>query len=89
MGLLVRALKAAGSTDKAAVITALSNIHDWDGLGLFGTHKLDLSNRTNVVSGVDNCLWVTKLVGKNFTLVKGATPICGATIPGVTVSSSS
>jgi ABC-type branched-subunit amino acid transport system substrate-binding protein len=89
VGLLVRALKSAGSTNKAAVIAALSNIHDWDALGLFGTHKLDLSDRSSVVTGVDNCLWVTKLVGKNFELVKGATPICGATINGVTVSPSS
>ena len=89
VGLLVRALKAAGSTDKAALIAALSNIHDWNGLGLFGSHTLDLSDRSNVVSGVDNCLWVTKLVGKNFELVKGATPICGATIQGATVSASS
>jgi branched-chain amino acid transport system substrate-binding protein len=64
-------------------------MHDWNGLGLFGSHTLDLSDRSSVVSGVDNCLWVTKLVGKNFELVKGATPICGATIPGVTVSASS
>jgi ABC-type branched-subunit amino acid transport system substrate-binding protein len=89
VGLLVRALKAAGSTDKSGLISALSNIHDWDALGLFGSHKLNLSDRTSMVSGVDNCLWVTKLVGKNFQLVKGATPICGATIPGVTVSASS
>ena len=90
VGLLVRALKATGGSTKAsALISTLSNIHDWDALGLFGSHKLDLSNRTNVVSGVDNCLWVTKLEGSNFTLVNGATPICGKTLPGVTVSASS
>lgn len=89
VGLLVRALKAAGSTDKSALISALSNIHDWNALGLFGSHKLDLNDRTNLVSGADNCLWTTKLVGKTYQLVKGATPICGATIPGLTVSPSS
>jgi ABC-type branched-subunit amino acid transport system substrate-binding protein len=89
VGLLVRALKAAGSTDKSALISALSNIHDWNALGLFGSHKLDLADRSNIVTGVDNCLWVTKLVGKKFELVKDATPICGATLPGVTVSASS
>ena len=69
IGLLVRALKAnGGSTNSSALISTLSNIHDWDGLGLFGSHKLDLSVRTNVVSGVDNCLWVTKLEGSKFTL---------------------
>jgi ABC-type branched-subunit amino acid transport system substrate-binding protein len=90
IGLLVRALKATGgSTNSSALIGALSNIHDWDALGLFGSHKLDLNNRTNVVSGVDNCLWVTKLQGSKFTLVTGADPICGKTLPGVTVSASS
>ena len=61
------------------------------GIGLVHTRLslVDLSDRSNVVSGVDNCLWVTKLVGKNFELVKGATPICGATIQGATVSASS
>ena len=90
IGLLVRALKATGgSADASTLISTLSNIHDWDALGLFGSHKLDLSNRTNIVSGVDNCLWVTKLEGSKFTLVSGATPICGKTLPGVTVSASS
>ncbi len=90
IGLLVRALKATGgNTNSAALISTLSNIHDWDGLGLFGGHKLDLSVRNNVVTGVDNCLWVTKLEGNKFTLVKGADPVCGKTLPGVTVSPSS
>ena len=90
IGLLVRALKAAGgSTSSSALIGALSNIHDWDALGLFGSHKLDLNNRTDIVSGVDNCLWVTKLQGSKFTLVSGADPVCGKTLAGVTVSPSS
>jgi ABC-type branched-subunit amino acid transport system substrate-binding protein len=90
VGLLVRALKAAGSDPKAAaIISALSDIHDWDGLGLFGSHKLDLSDRTTIVAGVDNCSWVTKLEGDKFTLVDGATPICGDVVKGVTVKPSS
>ncbi len=90
VGLLVRGLKAAnGSTKSADVITALSGIHDWDALGLFGTHKLDINDRENIIGGADNCLWITKLEGSKFTLVKDATPICGKEIPGVTVSPSS
>jgi len=90
VGLLVRALKAAGANpSQAALINALSGIHDWDALGLFGTHKLDINDRENIVSGVDNCYWVTKLVGNKFQLVAGADPICGQTLPGVTVSPSS
>ena len=57
--------------------------------GLFGTHKLDINDRENIVAGADNCLWVTKLEGKSFKVVTGADPICGKVLPGVTVSSSS
>jgi branched-chain amino acid transport system substrate-binding protein len=90
VGLLVRALKAAGANpSQAALINALSGIHDWDALGLFGTHRLDINDRENIVYGVDNCYWVTKLVGNKFQLVAGADPICGQTLPGVTVSPSS
>jgi ABC-type branched-subunit amino acid transport system substrate-binding protein len=89
VGLLVRALKAtAGNKDSATLISTLSNIHDWDALGLFGSHKLDLSDRTNAASGVDNCLWVTKLEGSTFKLVSGADPVCGKTLAGVKVSAS-
>jgi ABC-type branched-subunit amino acid transport system substrate-binding protein len=89
VGLLVQALKATGCNAKsAALITAMSGIHDWNALGLFGSHSLDLNDRTNLVGGADNCLWVTKLEGSNFTLVPGADPVCGTELKGVTVSAS-
>jgi len=88
IGLVVRALKAAGSTSSSALNSALSNIHDWNALGLLGSHKLDLNNRSSYTNGVDNCLWVTKLEGNTYKLVKGATPICGKLLPGVTVRTS-
>ncbi len=89
IGLLVRALKANGGSTKASdVISALSNIHDWDALGLFGTHRLDINDRDNLVGGTDNCSWITKLNGSNFELVPNADPICGKTL-SVTVSASS
>jgi ABC-type branched-subunit amino acid transport system substrate-binding protein len=76
--LLVRGLKAAGSTDKAAVISALSNVHDWDAAGMFPDGKtMDINDRQNIITGVGNCEFATKLVGTNFELVKGADPICG------------
>ncbi|MBL7487945.1 ABC transporter substrate-binding protein [Frankia sp. AgB1.9] len=87
VGLLVRALKAAGATPtQASLISALSNIHDWDAMGLFGGHKVDINDRTNVVAGPDNCTWVTKLEAGKFTLVKGADPVCGELVAGKTVS---
>ena len=89
VGLLVRALKSANSTDKSQIIHTLSGIHDWNGLGLFGAHTVNLSDRTTLVSGVDNCIWFTKLVGNEFQVVKGAAPVCGTVIPGVTVKPAS
>jgi branched-chain amino acid transport system substrate-binding protein len=86
VGLLVRALKATGGdTDSTKLIAALNGIHNWDGLGLFGGRTIDMSNRTDNPGGVDNCLWVAKLEGSSFRTVKGADPICGTVIPGVTV----
>ncbi len=84
VGMLMQALKTAGSNPTgASVIASLSKIHTWDALGLFGNNPINLANRTNF-SG--HCFWVGKLEGKNFDLVKGAEPLCGNTIPGVTVS---
>ncbi|MBL7489492.1 ABC transporter substrate-binding protein [Frankia sp. AgB1.9] len=90
IGLLVRALKAAGGTpSQAGLLKGLEGIHDWNALGLYGSHKVDINDRVNVVSGPDNCSWMTKLVGDKFELVKGATPICGDVIPGKTVAAAS
>jgi branched-chain amino acid transport system substrate-binding protein len=90
VGLLVQALKAAGPNPKSTgLIDALSKIHDFTAQGLFGSHKLDINDRDNIVVGADNCLWVTKLEGKTFTMVPGADPVCGEVIPGKTVSPSS
>jgi branched-chain amino acid transport system substrate-binding protein len=90
VGLLLEGLKGAGSNaTPAALITALSNIHDWTAVGLFGTHKLDINNRDTIINGPDNCIYFTKLVGSTFQTVSGADPLCGTTIPGVTVSASS
>jgi ABC-type branched-subunit amino acid transport system substrate-binding protein len=89
IGLLVQALASTGGDTKAArLISALSGIHRWNALGLFGTHTLDLNDRSNIVGGAGNCLWITKLEGDAFALVPGADPICGSVLPGVTVSAS-
>ncbi|MGF7238703.1 MAG: ABC transporter substrate-binding protein [Frankia sp.] len=90
VGLLLQGLKGAGADPThASLIASLSTIHAFTALGLFGSHKLDINDRTNLVNGVDNCAWITKLEGSTFTLVKGATPICGSEIRGVTVAPSS
>jgi len=88
VALMVEGLKGAGShPTQASLIAALSKIHSWDALGLFGSHPLDINNRTT--SGMSNCSWVTKLTGSTFQLVPGADPICGKLVPGVTVSPAS
>jgi branched-chain amino acid transport system substrate-binding protein len=87
IGLLLQALQATGSTPTAASLqTALSNIHSWGALGLWGGRTIDINDRTNVLM-TSLCSWVTKLVGNNFELVPNATPICGTLIPGVTAGS--
>ena len=87
VGLLVRALKASGgSTGTSALIRALSGIKDWDGLGLFGGRTIDVNDRSANAGGVHDCLWMAKLEGSTFRTVKGADPICGRAIAGVTIS---
>jgi branched-chain amino acid transport system substrate-binding protein len=88
--LLVQALQAAGATPThASLISALSGIHAFTAGGLYGSHQLDINDRANIVSGVDNCYWITKLSGSTFQLVPGADPVCGTVVPGKTVSASS
>jgi branched-chain amino acid transport system substrate-binding protein len=90
IGLLVRGLKAAGANPtQASLINALSQIHDWNALGLYGSHTMDINDKNNIVGGPDNCEWYAKLVGNGFQLVPGAEPLCGKLVPGVTVTPSS
>jgi ABC-type branched-subunit amino acid transport system substrate-binding protein len=85
--LLVDGLKAAGSKNpsKTALITALSGITSFTADGLFGDHPANPNDRTTVVAGPDNCLYVTKFNGTAFELVKNQDPICGTLVPGVTI----
>jgi ABC-type branched-subunit amino acid transport system substrate-binding protein len=90
VGLLVRALKAAGANPtQASLITALEGIHDWNALGLFGTHTVDINDRQNVVAGADNCQWIAQFHGDAFTPVPNAAPVCGDLVPGRTVAPAS
>ncbi len=90
MALLVDGLKAAGANpSQAGLITALGGLHSFTAAGLFGSHSLDMAQRTNDVVGVDNCYWVTKFMGNTFNLVPGADPICGKIVKGKSVSASS
>lgn len=82
VGLLVRALQGAGAhPTRAALLSALSGVHDWDALGLWGGRTVDINDRVNVTMPY-LCSWATKLVGSDFQLVPGADPVCGSVIPG-------
>ena len=90
VGLLVQALKSTGKNpSNSNIIAALSNIHDFNSMGLYGGMKLDINNRTDFVAGPNNCAFVAKFEGNSFVAVKGMQPICGKVVPGKTVSSSS
>jgi ABC-type branched-subunit amino acid transport system substrate-binding protein len=89
VGMLVQALNSTGpNPTHAALVSALSNVSKWDALGLFDNHPINPSDR-NGPTGSNNCIFVTKLVGSSFQLVPNADPLCGAVIPGKTVSASS
>jgi ABC-type branched-subunit amino acid transport system substrate-binding protein len=90
VGLLVRALNGAGSSlSYSSIIASLTKIHDWNGMGLLGTLKVDINDRSSFVSGPNNCFWAVQLKGTAFIPVSGALPFCGKLIPGKTVSASS
>jgi ABC-type branched-subunit amino acid transport system substrate-binding protein len=90
VALLVDGLNAAGSSpSQAKLITAFDGLHNFNAAGLFGSRSIDMSQRTNVAIGVDNCYWITKLTGTTFGLVANADPICGSIIPGKSVHASS
>ena len=84
--MIVRGLQKAGpDPSHSDLIAAFSRVHDYDAAGLLGEHKLDLASQVDTAAGPDNCIYVTKLVGSTFQLVKGAEPICGSIVPGKTV----
>lgn len=90
VALLEQALKATGpKPSHANLITALTNVKNFDAAGLLGNHPFDLSDRAGTATGIDSCLYVVKLAGSSFQLVPGADPICGQPIPGASVSASS
>ena len=84
--MLVQGLAGANNdTSKSAIISGLSQIHDFDAGGLYGSHHLDPSDRTNLVVGPSNCQYFVKLKGDSFQPIEGALPLCGKNT-GQTVS---
>ncbi len=87
----VQGLKAAGSNPtQAAFINTMLGITNFNAAGLYGNHSVSFAlDQRGQASGPDNCLYVVQYMGTTFHLVSGAEPICGAVIPGKTVSASS
>jgi branched-chain amino acid transport system substrate-binding protein len=87
---LDRGLQVTGpNPTHASLIRGLSGVRNFDAAGLLDGHTVDFGSRAANSLGPDNCLYMTKLVGSTFQLVPGADPICGAIVPGMTVSPSS
>lgn len=83
--LLVQGLKKAGADPtQASVIRTLNGLNDYSAAGLLGSQTLNVGARTPVPSGVNNCLWFTKLRGTAFELVPGAEPLCGTLVKSIT-----
>lgn len=90
VGMLLDGLKATGANpSRSSLIQALDNVKGYDAFGLLGSHSWDLNDRSGTATGIDSCLYVTKLSGSTFQLVPGADPICGTEIQGQSVSASS
>lgn len=87
----VQGLKLAGSNPtRAAFINAMLGITNYNAAGLYGSHSVSFAmDQRGQASGPDNCYFVVQYSGTTFHLVSGADPICGAVIPGKTVTPSS
>jgi branched-chain amino acid transport system substrate-binding protein len=84
----VTGIKAAGAhPTQASLISGLLGIKDYDAAGLLGSHPIGFTLPQRAAGyGPQQCTWVTKFEGTTFQLVPGADPLCGALVPGKTVS---
>jgi branched-chain amino acid transport system substrate-binding protein len=85
----VQGLRLAGpNPTQADLIEALEGVRNYNGAGLYGTHSVSFAmDQRGKVSGAQNCEWVVQYSGTTFHLLPGMEPICGETIPGVSISS--
>jgi branched-chain amino acid transport system substrate-binding protein len=85
---LVAGLKAAGKNpSRASLINAMLGIRSYDAAGLFGNHSIGFAmDQRGQYEGAGNCFYITQYAGTAFHLVPNEDPLCGTTIPGLTVS---
>ncbi|MDA8044759.1 MAG: ABC transporter substrate-binding protein [Actinomycetota bacterium] len=82
MAAIDAALKTAGTNaTHAQLISALNGITNFNAWGLLGTHSFNMSDRAGTATGVDGCLYMTKLEGGKFKTVAHADPVCGTPLP--------
>jgi branched-chain amino acid transport system substrate-binding protein len=87
--LFVQGLKAAGSQPtRVSFISAVGHMQNYNAAGLLGNLHINFLNRAPDGVAVENCIFVTKLEGTSFQLVRGADPVCGSIVPGKRVSTS-
>ncbi|MDA8044367.1 MAG: ABC transporter substrate-binding protein [Actinomycetota bacterium] len=85
---LVQGLKAAGANaTPAQFINTMLGITDYSAQGLFGgkTISFALQGRGSIF-GAGDCTYVVQYQGTTFHLVQGMEPICGTTVPDMTVT---
>jgi branched-chain amino acid transport system substrate-binding protein len=84
----VSGLKAAGANPtQASLIKAMLGISHYDAAGLLGSHPIGFTLAQRAAGyGPQQCTWITEFSGSSFHLVPGAEPLCGALVPGKTVS---
>src|SRR5262249_14492010 len=88
---VVQGLTSAGSNRAhASFSNAMLGMSKYPGAVLWGSHTLSFAmDSRGKASGIDNCYWIAQFGGTTFHLVSGMEPLCGALIPGKTVSLSS
>ncbi len=85
---MVQGLKAAGSNPtQASFINAMLGLNSYAGADLWSGRTLNFAvSARGKASGIDNCWWITQFQGTTFHPVANMNPLCGALIPGKTVS---
>jgi hypothetical protein len=85
---MVQGLKAAGSNPtQASFINAMLGLSNYAGANLWSGHTLNFAvSARGKASGIDNCWWITQFQRTAFHPVTNMNPLCGALIPGKTVS---
>ncbi len=85
---MVRGLKAAGKNPtQQPLINAMLGITSYNAAGLYGDHTIGWAmDQRGLYEGAGNCFYITQFEGTTFHLVPNEDPLCGQTIPGLTVS---